>query len=213
MYKLIIFDFDGTIMDTNDIIKESLNEASKKFRNSEISSDEYELILGKPLEQQMKDLSETKYEAMTEFYRQYYRANQESRTQIFEGVHDLLETLKNNDVKCGILTNKGRNGLEKGLKQYHIESYFEYYLSAQDVIRAKPNPEGIHKICAYYSVREEDTLMVGDSAHDIEAGKNAGVSTCLVSWTILNLSKLKKLNPDYIVDHPSEIGDIIKFAK
>ena len=94
MYKLVIFDFDGTIMDTNDIIKESLNEASKKYRHCEISSEEYELILGKPLGQQMRDLSDRHHEAMTEFYRQYYRANQESRTEIFDGVHDLLEALK-----------------------------------------------------------------------------------------------------------------------
>ncbi|GAU77618.1 inorganic pyrophospatase PpaX [Fusibacter sp. 3D3] len=197
-------------MDTNDIIKESLNEASKKFRNCDISSEEYELILGKPLGQQMLDLSETHHEGMTEFYRQYYRANQEARTKLFDGVHDLLETLRNKGIKCGILTNKGRNGLEKGLRQYHIEGYFEYYLSAQDVTNAKPNPEGIHKICAYYGIREADTLMVGDSGHDIEAGKNAGVATCLVSWTVLNLSKLKSLNPDYIVNHPSAIGFIKK---
>lgn len=213
MYKLIIFDFDGTIMDTNDIIKESLNEASKKFRHCEITSEEYELILGKPLGQQMLDLSSSHYEEMTEFYRQYYRANQESRTEIFDGVLDLLETLKNKGIKCGILTNKGRNGLEKGLKQYHIEGYFEYYLSAQDVLNAKPDPEGIHKICDYYGVRETETLMVGDSAHDIEAGKNAGVGTCLVSWTILSLSKLKTLQPDYIVNHPSEIGLIVNSVK
>jgi len=206
LYKLIIFDFDGTLMDTNDIIKESLNEASKRFRHCEISDSEYEKILGKPLAQQMKDLSSDYCDEMTAFYRQYYRENQTTRTEIFDGVHDLLETLRKDGVKCAILTNKGRNGLEKGLDQYHLKSYFEYYLSAQDVEKAKPDPEGIHKICEYYGVDEKDTMMVGDSGHDIEAGKNAGVATCLVSWTILNIEKLKQLNPDYIVKHPSEIA-------
>lgn len=208
-YKLIIFDFDGTLIDTNDIIKESLNKASLEFRKKSITSEEYEKILGKPLIKQMMDLDEKLYAEMDAYYRVYYRTHEASRTALFEGVHELLEQLNKMGIICAILTNKGRKGLDKNLERYDIKKYFSATLSADDVKDAKPNPEGIYSICSSLNIELNRALMVGDSAHDIEAGKSAGIDTALVSWTILDMKMLEELNPNHIICQPEDLLKII----
>lgn len=147
-YQLIVFDFDGTLMDTNAIIKESLEAASMAYRKKRITAEEFEKILGKPLKQQMLDLDLYMADEMVDFYRTYYRENQAMSVKLFEGIRELLEGLKQDGVLCGILTNKGRHGLNNALKTYQLESYFGFTLSAQDVVNAKPYPEGLHRIAS-----------------------------------------------------------------
>jgi pyrophosphatase PpaX len=201
----MIFDFDGTLMDTNSVIIESLNAAVKAYIGRELTEDELQAILGRPIREQMAMVSEAHCDEMVAYYRQYYRENQEGRVFPFEGVLPMLEALKQNGVTCAILTNKGRNGLKKGLETHGMTAFFSHSLCADDIERTKPDPYGILKIAGDLSFDLKDVYMIGDSAHDIEAGKNAGVATVLVGWTILRMSDLNALKPDYIINHPMDL--------
>lgn len=205
MKKLVIFDFDGTLMDTNSIIVESLNEAVKAYLNRELTEEELMAILGRPIVEQMEMVSREHRDDMVAFYRNYYRSHQEGRVWPFEGVKDLLEALRSKGIRCAILTNKGRNGLAKALKAHELEDFFDHTISADDIVNTKPNPQGILEILAILGVSPDEALMVGDSAHDIEAGKNACVETVLVSWTIISKASLAHLKPDIIIDHPMDL--------
>ena len=205
MKKLVIFDFDGTLMDTNSIIVESLNEAVYASIKRYLTDDELQAILGRPIVEQMEMVSKVHRDEMVEFYRQYYRLNQEGRVFPFEGIKELLETLKTKGIKCAILTNKGRNGLNKSLMEHELEAYFEYSLTTNDIEKTKPDPYGIYDICKRLNVDLNDAIMVGDSAHDIEAGKRAGIETVLVGWTIIQKETLLALEPDYIINHPMDL--------
>jgi len=207
--KCVIFDFDGTMMDTNKVIIDSLNEASLKYRGSEVTATEFESILGKPIVEQMAALSKEHCNEMVACYRETYRAMEDGQVKPFEGIVTLLEELKEADIACAILTNKGRRGLDKSLAEHHMAHYFSYSLTANDIQKTKPDPYGIYNICKTLGVSLSDTIMVGDSGHDIEAGKRAGVRTVLVEWSILNMERLKAISPDYIISDPKEILDII----
>jgi pyrophosphatase PpaX len=86
-----------------------------------------------------------------------------------------------------------------------MTAFFSHSLCADDIERTKPDPYGILKIAGDLSFDLKDVYMIGDSAHDIEAGKNAGVATVLVGWTILRMSDLNALKPDYIINHPMDL--------
>jgi len=210
MITHILFDFDGTLMDTNDLIVEALNAAAVKFRGTSIEADELDGILGKPLAIQMKQLDSNNWEAMDAYYRSYYRERRDEYTKEFDGIREMLDSLRAMGLKMGIVSNKGRAGIEHGLLNFDMHRYFESAISADDVEKKKPDPEGILKALSELGGKPENTLFIGDSGHDIESGKNAGTKTILVGWTILDRKRLMKSCPDHVVETPSEIVEIVK---
>ncbi len=143
MITHVLFDFDGTLMDTNDLIVEALRESAKKFRGRDIGDAELDKVLGKPLAIQMHELDPEHAEEMDTFYRQYYRSRRDEYTKEFDGIRDMLDTLLDMDIKMGIVSNKGTAGIEHGLSSFDMHKYFSVSVSADDVIKRKPDPEGI----------------------------------------------------------------------
>lgn len=212
MIKVVVFDFDGTIMDTNEIIKESLNEVAVKYKGQPLSDEDFDPILGRALHEQVAMINPNKaeLEAMVEDYRSYYRTHQKEKVHLFKGIKECLDAIKALNIPCAIFTNKGRHGLDQGLNDFDLNQYFQLTISAYDIEHPKPHPEGLNLIAEHFNVQSESLLMIGDSAHDIEAGKAAGAKTALVSWTIINQSKLKALNPDVYIGQPMDLLDYIK---
>ena len=210
MITHVLFDFDGTLMDTNDLIVEALREAAMKFRGRDIDDAELDKVLGKPLAIQMHELDPEHAEEMDVFYRQYYRARRDEYTKEFDGIREMLDTLLDMSIKMGIVSNKGTSGIQHGLTAFEMHKYFDVSISADDVIKRKPDPEGIFKALEELDGKPENTLFIGDSGHDIESGKSAGTRTILVGWTILDRNRLLRSCPDHIVEKPAEIVDIVK---
>ncbi|WP_430884590.1 HAD family hydrolase [Fusibacter sp. JL216-2] len=210
MITHVLFDFDGTLMDTNDLIVEALRASALKFRGKDIEEDELQKILGKPLMVQMTELDPEHAEEMDAYYRTYYRARRDAYTKEFDGIREMLDTLLEMGLKMGIVSNKGTSGIEHGLTSFDLHKYFNSTVSADDVIKRKPDPEGIFKALKVLDGKPENTLFIGDSAHDIESGKNAGAKTVLVGWTILDRKRLMESCPDHLVETPAEIVDIVK---
>ncbi len=210
MITHILFDFDGTLMDTNELIVESLRESARRFRGSDIGDEELQRILGKPLMVQMKELDEEHAEEMDAFYRTYYRARRDTYTKEFDGIREMLDSLLEMGMKMGIVSNKGTPGIEHGLTAFDMHKYFGSTVSADDVIKRKPDPEGIFKALEELDGKPEQTLFIGDSGHDIESGNRAGARTILVGWTILDRKRLMDNAPDHVVETPGEIVEIVK---
>lgn len=212
MLKVIVFDFDGTIMDTNAIIKDSLNEVAIKYRGRPLSDAEFDPILGRALHEQVAMINDRQEDLdnMVEAYRAYYRAHQKEKVHLFEGIRDCLDAIKDMRIPCAVFTNKGRNGLDNGLRDFDLGQYFQMTISAYDIENPKPHPQGLQVIAEHFGVKTEELLMIGDSAHDIEAGKAAGAQTALVSWTIIDQKKLKALNPDVYISQAMDLPQYIK---
>lgn len=210
MITHVLFDFDGTIMDTNDLIVEALRAAAVKFRGKDIGEKELDKILGKPLAIQMHELDPNHAEEMDAYYRSYYRERRDEYTKEFEGIRDMLDSLYGLGLKMGIVSNKGTAGIMHGLTSFDMHKYFGATVSVDDVVKRKPDPEGIFKALNELDGKPENSLFIGDSGHDIESGKRAGTQTILVGWTILDMENLKKTCPNHIVEKPSDIVDIVK---
>lgn len=215
MFKYLLFDFDGTIMDTNQLIIDALNATSEEYLGEKLTQDEINSIFGKYLEDQMKQLSEIHYKEMMHFYREYYNNHQDEMVTMFFGIKDLLKALKINGCNTAIVSAKGRNGILHGLKKFNIENFIDVVVSAHDVIYNKPHPEPALKAMSLFNADSESTLMIGDSPYDIICGKNAGIKTVLVDWTIFPKDSVYSLNPDFIIKSSNELLEIVnsKFYK
>ena len=212
MFKYILFDFDGTLVDTNDLVILALNETAKKFTGEELSSDKLNSILGKYLVEQMRCICESKHEEMALYYKEFYNKNKDIMTKYFEGTKEMLGELKSSGCKIAVVSAKGRNGIEHGLEMFNLSGYVDAIVSAYDVENNKPHPEPALKALEMLGGDTENALLVGDSPYDILCGKNAGIKTVLVGWTIFPKEEIIKLNPDYIVNTPLQLPDIVKYV-
>lgn len=210
MIRCIIFDFDGTLMDTNEIIRLSLNELSLKYKGKPLSQRDLLTVWGQPLEKQMAGIGGGDVNEMIEFYRDFYNRHRDGLTRIFNGVEDMLRSLSSEGVSMGIVSSKGTGGIRHGLEKFNLSKYFSVVLSKYDVQRHKPDPEGLVKAMALLGSSSSDTLYVGDSLHDLQAAKNAGLPFVLVAWSAADLESLKALHPNYVIETPAELLDIVK---
>jgi pyrophosphatase PpaX len=199
LYKYILFDFDGTLIDTNDLIKLTLNETAREYLQRSLTTDELNSILGKPLEEQMKCLSSKHWFSMLEFYKLFYRSRKEEMTKEFPQIRIMLQKLKELGCKNAIVSAKGISGIQHGLELFDYNKYIDFVVSAYDVENNKPHPEPALKALAHFRAERKEVLLVGDSPYDILCGKNAGIKTVLVDWTIFPKSQPIGLKPDYVI--------------
>lgn len=212
--KYVLFDFDGTLADSNDAVVGMLHLASVKHRGIPFSPEELEEVLGRPLIDQMAYLSESDKEELVAFYRAEYRKVRDELTRAYEGVKEMLVEIKALGLKTGIVSNKGRNGINHGLELLGMKTLIDISISKDDVTHSKPDPEGLFMAMEGLGGKPSDAvqaIFVGDSGHDIEAGKNAGCKTILVGWTLLNIEKLVKTQkPDYVAMTPEDLLNFIR---
>lgn len=209
MKKYIIFDFDGTLINTNDMIEEGLDVFALAYRGTPLTREEHERLAGKPLMDQMAYISLEKWEEMTEAFKTWYFKAHAKMAKPFEGIDELLAYLKESQYKLAIVSNNSRTTIEFGLKQLGLEGLFDPIITCDDVIDKKPSPEGLLKAITLLGAGKEACLFIGDSSNDILAGKNAGIDSVLVGWTALEKQSLMALEPDYYISHPSELLQVI----
>lgn len=210
MIKCILFDFDGTLIDTNEVVVESLKDSIKVFTGESLELDDLIPILGKPISDQMRYFSKDLCEEMVEHYRKEYRSMEGDKTFIFNNVEELLKTLKNKGYRVGITSNKSRRGINFGLNKFNLKSYIDYIVSVDDVKKKKPHPECIYKIMDEEGYSKDELIIIGDSPHDIRCGINAGIKNVLVSWTLFPSIEFKAASPDYIIEDPLELIEMLE---
>ncbi len=211
--RYVIFDFDGTLINSNDAVISMLHLASVKHRGIPFSKEELDEVIGKPIDTQMAFLSVEKKDELVTFYRSEYRKVRDELTKAYEGMYETLVALKKIGLKIGIVSNKGRNGIDHGIELFQLDKLIDVSVSKDDVVAPKPDPEGIYKALASLGATQEESqyaVFVGDSAHDLMCGKAAGCKTILVGWTLISREKLMPYKPDAIVETPQELLECIK---
>ncbi|MBC2580989.1 pyrophosphatase PpaX [Clostridium sp. DJ247] len=208
MIKAILFDLDGTLINTNELIIESFNHTFKKLFNKDVPRNEIVKTFGEPLRDAMASYNEEKADLMVSVFREYNEANHDNKATIFRGVREGLEGLKGLGIKLGVVTSKRGNLARRGLNLIGIYDYMDVIVTPEDTKQHKPLAEPALKACELLNVLPQETIMVGDSHNDILCGKNAKCYTCLVNYTALSLKELMRYNPDYTIDSIEELVDI-----
>jgi len=210
LIKAILFDLDGTLIDTNELIIESFQHALKKHLNRDIPREEIVKTFGEPLIEAMKRYDEENVEEILSIYRKYQETRHDVLAKECGGVTDGIIALKDIGMKIALVTSKRRPMTERGLNLISLNQYMDVVVAFEDTENHKPTGGPALKACELLGVKPDEAIMVGDSHFDILCGKDAGCYTCLVSYTALPLDETMSYEPDFIIDSISELADICK---
>ncbi|MCR8643327.1 pyrophosphatase PpaX [Paenibacillus sp. N1-5-1-14] len=209
MIKAMLFDLDGTVLDTNELIIQSFLHALEGQTPVPYTRELLIPHMGRPLYEQMRYFTEQdEVEEIVKTYRAFNVAKHDELVSAFPHVEETLAALKEAGIRIGIVTSKVRMTTEMGLKLTGLDKYVDTVITVDDVKQPKPHPEGIQSALRNLDFGLEDlsdVIMVGDSHYDIEAGHNAGVQTVAVNWSLKGLTYLQKYNPTYIIDDMREL--------
>ncbi|MDD9270871.1 pyrophosphatase PpaX [Paenibacillus sp. GCM10023248] len=213
MIQTVLFDLDGTIVDTNELIVQSFLHSLEGETPEPVSRELIIPNMGRPLVEQMEFFSGRKeVEELIKKYRTFNLAKHDELVKEFPYVRTVMAKLHENGIKIGIVTSKIRQTTLMGLKLCGLDPYVSTIVTVEDVKEAKPHPEGILAAMATLGGSPETTLMVGDSHYDIEAAKNAGVVSVGVTWSWKGRSYLEQYNPDHLIDDMFDLLPIVGLA-
>jgi len=204
----LIFDFDGTLINTNDLIIDTLKKVAKDKLNQTLDQNKITEMFGLTIDEQMRILDPEGEEELVDYYFDLYLKRIESETFLFKDIESLLKTLKKLGYNLYILTNNNTNDTKKSLKRLNIINYFDDLITTDDVKMGKPDPEGLEILFKNNNLKKEEALFIGDSPHDIEAGKRFNIKTVLVGWSMFDLEDFD-VKPDFIIDQPKELLEFI----
>jgi len=208
----VLFDFDGTIMDSNGLIINSWQHTFRTLEGKERPEADILATLGEPLALSMKNLLPgVPVEESIEIYRGYQYGNFADEISIFPGMGELIKELKRQEYKMGIVTSRMTNTTLQGLEKFGILDCFSAIITCDHTSKHKPDPEPVYIALDKLGSKAEESVMVGDSKFDMACAKNAGVISILVGWAIaLSLEDRQGEHaPAYIIEKAEDLFRII----
>ncbi len=212
--ELIIFDLDGTIVNSIFDIADGVNHALVKMNRDTVSVHEVQEMIGsgvkKLIELALIDVSDEIVLANAlKIFQDYYSKNLITKTRPYKDVLETLNQLSN--FKMAIYSNKPQNLTDKVIIGLDLNSYFDTVQGADESkYKRKPSEEGINYILKKLKVKPKNVIMVGDSTHDIHAGKRAGVKTCAVTYGYRDEKILANESPDFLIHKLTDLVNILK---
>lgn len=213
MINTVLFDFDGTLVNTNDVIIASWQHTYMHYLGREESLEKITACFGEPLLLTMeREFPEVDPRESAEVYRNFQKENADELVKIFPGIEELLESLKTDGFRMGVVTSRTRESAQRYMDMFGIGDYFEEMVSCDDTDIHKPNPEPILLCLKKMGITAEEALMVGDSPFDIKCANNAGVKSVLVGWRITGDGQtlIDDAREDFTISEPSELVGVLK---
>ena len=210
----VLFDFDGTVMNTNDVILQSWQHTFRTLRGREEDPEVLLKTFGEPLETTMKKFfPEMPVGESIKVYRSFHYDNFGDLISVFPGMDDLIAEVKRRGYSLGLVTSRLYNTTMQGLEKYGLKEYFDVIVTANDTTKHKPDPEPVNITLEKLGAKPENSIMLGDTLFDLMCAKNAGVRSVLVSWSLALSGKTKEdlgdAAPDYILEKPEDLLEII----
>lgn len=214
-FPLLVFDWDGTLVDSIDRIVCSLQHASQHTVDISISKDQARNVIGLSLSEAISalhpelDISRDSIllEQIADAYREHYVHRNTVPAPLFSGVEDLLDNLRSEGYTLAVSTGKSRSGLNHSMNEHNLTHYFSTTRCA-DESKSKPHPEMLHEILAELNFSSNQTLMIGDSEHDLKMACNAKVQSIGVTHGVHDVETLEKNNPLTCL---TNITDLLEF--
>lgn len=216
MVKYVLFDFDGTLVNTNDVIIASWQHTYKHYLGHEVPVEKITSCFGEPLLVTMaREFPGVDPQEAAHVYRTFQQENCHGLVRIFPGIAEMLEKLVEEGITLGIVTSRTRSSAEFYADMFDISKYFTDMVCCEDTDIHKPQPEplllGLEKLGA----SAEEAIMVGDSPFDIKCANNAGVKAVLVDWRVTadNIERVGDMHPDFVIESPDGIFDVLSDLK
>ena len=217
--KLIIFDVDGTLWNSEKDVFLAFNHTLKTNMNMEITKEEFRKLAGLPLEEMFKCvLPGDKKELANEYarkYRKYYMDEEHyvDETILFDSVKETLEKLKEQGFRMAVASSKPKRILDKMIEYFHLNDFELVLGTGESNLKNKPDPEPLNYIMNELHISKKDAVMVGDTKADIMAGKNARIDTIAVTYGYENLEIIEKSNPTYLIDDFKTLEEIVEYKQ
>lgn len=209
MLTTVLFDFDGTLADTNQLISESYLHVLNQYFPGEYDTEKVRPFNGPPLEEVFSALLPAKAEQMVREYREFNQQQHDALIQVFPDVNESLAVLKAAGFKLAVVSTKYNQVLHKGLDLLEMSPYFDEIIGGNDYQKVKPDPEPLNVAMARLGVGPDQCVMVGDNWHDIEAGHNAGMESVFVAWSHKTLTEIAPYKPDKVVESMVDLTEWI----
>lgn len=211
--KAILFDFDGTLVDSMRIIHEVLNNTLKNYGLPLVKAEVLGEMAGQPLTNILKKVSlnienHVLEKVRQEFYKNYLKTSL-IKTKPFPETEKILQYLFSKNFKLAVVTSTPKMPVKRDLERFNLKKYFKAIITRDDVQNYKPSPEMIFKALNILKVKNSESLIVGDSPMDVQAGKAAGIKTAVVVTGLCSKRRLEKENPDFILKNLLELKKIL----
>ena len=212
-YKAVIFDLDGTILDTLQDLANSVNHALRTHGYPERTLDEVRGFIGNGIRVLMRrscpaDISEAAQEEALATFRVHYDAHWKDFTGPYGGIRDLLAALKERGIRTAVVSNKIEPAVIV-LCDEHFPGDFEYMVGNRPDLAPKPSPDSVNEVIGKMGLDKQDIVYIGDTEVDIQTADNAGIDCIGVDWGFRDGDYLRDLGAKYIVNTPMEVLDIV----
>lgn len=210
-YKAIVFDMDGTVLDTLDELTKSLNYVFARHGLPALTQDAIRPCLGFGydgfIDKAAPDAPEPLRRTMTEKFIAYYSAHCQTTTFPYAGIPQVLGRLKAAGYHMAIVSNKGQGAVSE-LHDEYFKDYVDFSLGETPMYRKKPAPDMVWEALKRLGCAKDDAIYVGDSEVDKETADNAGLDAALVTWGFRDRDFLESLQPTYLIDTREELGEL-----
>lgn len=213
MYKNVIFDLDGTLLNTLEDLRDSVNYALDINGFAKRTLEEIRCFVGngirKLIERAVPEGTTVEdAEKVFEVFRKYYSTHSRVKTCAYDGLIDVMEELKRQGISMAIVSNKADDAV-KDLAAYYFKDYIEVAIGEKGGIERKPAPDSVYEAMRLLGADAKESVYIGDSEVDRATAENAGLDCISVTWGFREEAMLRELKPEYLIRKPEEILDIV----
>lgn len=215
MTNTILFDLDGTIVNTNELIIESyLHTLQDRKEELGIDREYIRRTVGLPVKEQLQEyIGESNVETYIQKYRKFNEANHNNLVRAFPGTLETFKELKKRNIQIGVVTSKIRKTALMGLEETQLLPYVDTLVTEEDVVDKKPAPEPLYRALSQFSQDPLKPLMVGDSHFDILAAQAARIDAVAVAWSQKSKEFLLNHAPSYFIANIQELLQLVEDEK
>ncbi len=222
--NLLLFDFDGTLVNTTPLILRTFGATWERVFGFVYDDSQYIKTFGIPLPVAMRQLAEqaiaedriarpddlqdyltAKSEELVLVYRTFNLQWHDEMIEPFDGVEETLSELRTRGFRLGVVSSKMRAGVRRGLDIYQMAGMFDVIVAGDDCENHKPHPEPLLRAIETMEASRDEAIYIGDSTHDIAAGRSARMLTAAATWGPFPRTDLEDLQPDFLLDHPKDL--------
>ena len=209
--RAVLYDFDGTLADTTELVMQCYRHTMQRHLGEVPPDEEWLRGFGTPLEVQINRFARSAVECrdMLETYRWYQEEQAEKLVRPFAGALETLDALLTRGYRLAIVTSRHRESTLRGIDLCGLTDRFTEIITPEDVVSPKPHPEPVLHALRRLGVAADEAVFVGDSPHDMAAGREAGTETAAALWGPFPLDALRAERPTHLLHHPSDVLEVV----